>query len=206
MSSPWRGRVYVVDRGVRAGLWPKPAGLSLAACEAALVGYGNIGQAIATRLLACGVRVSVYDPRATAVSGECRLRTWPENLESADFLVLACALTESSRHLIDARALARCKPGVRIVNVSRGALIDESALVAALEDGRVYSAALDVFETEPLPAVSPLRRQERCVFGSHNASNTVHAVTRASRRAIEILMALLSESPTASSDAGDHFS
>jgi D-3-phosphoglycerate dehydrogenase len=77
------------------------------------------------------------------------------------------------------------------VNVSRGAVIDESALVAALADGHVHSAALDVFETEPLPATSPLRFHERCVFGSHNASNTAHAVSRVSREAIGVLMGLL---------------
>ena len=182
---------FVVDRGVRAGLWPKPAGVSLAECEAALVGYGNIGQAIAPRLQACGIRVTVYDPLARSVGNCCRLRTWPDGIETADFLVLACALTASSRHLVNESALSRCKPGVRIVNVSRGALIDETALAAALASGRVHSAALDVFESEPLPAASPLRQHERCVFGSHNASNTSHAVTRVSRRAVEILIGLL---------------
>jgi D-3-phosphoglycerate dehydrogenase len=181
----------VVDRAVRSGLWPKPPGLSLASCECALVGYGSIGRAIATRLLACRMRLSVYDPLAADVADGCARRDWPDGLESADFLVLACALTESSRHLVDAVALARCKRGVRIVNVSRGAVIDESALVAALADGHVHSAALDVFETEPLPATSPLRLHERCVFGSHNASNTAHAVSRVSREAIGVLMGLL---------------
>ena len=186
---------FVIDRGVRAGLWPKPAGVSLTECEAALVGYGNIGQAIATRLLACGMGVTVYDPFASSVASGCRLLKWPEGLETADFLVLASALTPSSRHLVNQSALSRCKPGIRIVNVSRGALIDEAALAAALADGRVHSAALDVFESEPLPATSPLRQHERCVFGSHNASNTSHAVTRVSRRAIEILMGLLKSAP-----------
>ena len=182
---------HVIDREVRAGRWPKPAGLSLNECRAALVGYGYIGRAIAHRLVACGMRVTVYDPAASHVESGCEVRPWPESLESADVLVLACALTPSSRHLVNAAALARCKAGVRIVNVSRGALIDEPALEDALASGHVHSAALDVFETEPLPMESRLRQHERCVFGSHNGSNTVHGVARASHRAIEILDELL---------------
>ena len=182
---------HVIDRGVRAGAWPKPAGLSLKECHAALVGYGNIGRAVAHRLLACGMSVVVYDPAAADLESGCELAAWPDRLETADFLVLACALTASSRHLVDADALRRCKPGVRVVNVSRGALVSETALVAALDSGHVYSAALDVFEVEPLPVASPLRSHDRCIFGSHNGSNTVHGVMRASRRAIDLLQDLL---------------
>jgi D-3-phosphoglycerate dehydrogenase / 2-oxoglutarate reductase len=83
--------------------------------------------------------------------------------------------------------MSQCKPGIRIVNVARGPLIDEGALVAALQSGQVHSAALDVFEVEPLPQDSPLRNMERCIFGSHNGSNTVDAVIRASHTAIERL-------------------
>ncbi|MCC6727148.1 MAG: phosphoglycerate dehydrogenase, partial [Saprospiraceae bacterium] len=77
------------------------------------------------------------------------------------------------------------KDGGRIVNGSRGPVIDENALVAALQSGKVHSAALDVFETEPLPQGSPLRNFERCIFGTHNGSNTVDAVRRASKQAMK---------------------
>ena len=182
---------HLIDREVRAGGWPKPAGLSLNECRTALVGYGNIGRAIAHRLRACGTTVTVYDPLARDLEPGCLPAVWPERLEDADFLVLACALTDSSRHLVDERALARCRRGVRIVNVSRGALIDERALERALARGHVHSAALDVFESEPLPAASPLRAHGRCIFGSHNGSNTVHGVARASHRAMALLEQLL---------------
>ena len=89
--------------------------------------------------------------------------------------------------MIDHDVLSKTKPGVRIVNVARGRLIDEDALVEALASGLVHSAALDVFETEPLPMRSRLREFERCVFGSHNGSNTIEAVQQASDRAIELL-------------------
>jgi len=112
---------------------------------------------------------------------------WPARLGEADFLVLTCALTPSSRHMVNKETLRLLKSGCRIVNVGRGPLIDESALVGALQSGQVHSAALDVFEEEPLATGSPLRSFDRCVFGSHNSSNTVDAVRRTSLRAIELL-------------------
>ena len=83
--------------------------------------------------------------------------------------------------------MASAKDGVRVVNVARGPLVHEEALIDALASGKVYSAALDVFEEEPLPAQSRLRAFERCIFGSHNGSNTIDAVLRASAQAISKL-------------------
>jgi D-3-phosphoglycerate dehydrogenase len=180
--------LYAIDRGVRIGGWPKPSGSSLVGKTAALAGFGNIGRAAARKLLAFGMKVIAYDPyyqRDAAL--EVESATWPERLVEADFVVLTCALTQSSRHMVNAETLARMKPGVRIVNVGRGPLIDEPALIAALDSGHVASAALDVFEEEPLPETSPLRQFDRCIFGSHNSSNTKEAVHRTSLKAIEIL-------------------
>jgi D-3-phosphoglycerate dehydrogenase len=87
--------------------------------------------------------------------------------------------------------LARAKDGIRIVNVARGPLIDEAALTDALASGKVHSAALDVFEVEPLPQDSPLRAFDRCIFGTHNGSNSVDAVIRASHRAIAAMAGFL---------------
>jgi D-3-phosphoglycerate dehydrogenase len=101
--------------------------------------------------------------------------------------VLACSLNKSNWHLLNAELFAQVKKGVRVINVARGALIEEDALVAALRDGTVQSAALDVFENEPLPMSSSLRHFEQCILGSHNASNTTDAVLRTSIRAIDIL-------------------
>jgi D-3-phosphoglycerate dehydrogenase len=177
---------FAVDRGVRAGAWPKPAGISLLGKRVALVGYGDIGRHLAPRLRACGMEVSVYDPGLLAESADgVDLLHWPQGIEECHFIIVTCALSDSSLHMIDEASLARSMPSVRIVNVSRGPVIEEAALVSALAAGHVHSAALDVFECEPLPADSPLRVFDRCIFGSHNASNTVDAVTRTSHLALQ---------------------
>ena len=184
---------FEIDRGVRAGQWPKPRGISLAGKTVALVGFGDIGRNAARRMLAAGMRVVAYDPFAADVPalGAVERAEWPQRLGEADFIVVTCALTASSRHLVNAEALALAKPGVRVVNVGRGPVIDERALEATLESGQVYSVALDVFEVEPLPPEAFLRRHPRCVFGSHNASNTADAVARTSEIAVSKLAEFL---------------
>lgn len=181
--------LFLIDRGVRAGGWPKPAGISLFGKRAGVVGLGDIGRNTCRRLQALGMTVLAYDPGVdgdAGIAGLDRAR-WPEAVESLDFLIFTCALNSRNFHMLDAQVLARCKPGIRVVNVARGPLIEEAALIAALQSGQVHSAALDVFEAEPLPADSPLRGMERCIFGSHNGSNTVDAVIRASHEAIQLL-------------------
>jgi D-3-phosphoglycerate dehydrogenase len=159
----------------------------------ALVGYGDIGKNTARRLLAADMHVVAYDPYANddPAMPQVQRATWPQRIDEADFIVINCALTPSSHHMLNAEVLAQCKPGVRVVNVGRGPIIDEPALEAALSSGQVFSAALDVFEVEPLPMVSSLRSHQRCVFGSHNASNTADAVTRTSEIATKKLIAYL---------------
>lgn len=178
-----------IDRGVRNGGWPKPRGLSLAGRTVAIVGYGDIGQNTARRLMAADMNLIAYDPYVKEASLEkgVSLAEWPKRLENADFVVVNCALTASSHHLLNEAAFAAMKPGVRIVNVGRGPVIDEEALISALSSGQVHSAALDVFEEEPLPSESPLRHHPNCIFGSHNGSNTVDGVERTSHRAIQLI-------------------
>lgn len=185
---------FEIDRGVRQGHWPKPRGISLSGKTVALVGFGDVGKSTAKRLLAADMKVIAYDPVApsTPELAAVERADWPRRLEEADFIVINCALTESSCHMLNAEVLAKAKQGVRVVNVGRGPVIDEPALAAALQSGKVYSAALDVFEVEPLPMDSYLRTHPRCVFGSHNASNTADAVTRTSEIAIGRLIGFLS--------------
>jgi len=184
---------HLIDKQIRAGNWVKPAGISLGGKTVALVGFGDIGRNIAKRLWAMDMILNVYDPFAKDRERytNYNFSTFPEKLEDADFVVLACALTPENTHFINAQTLAKMKDGVRIVNVSRGGLIDENALTAAMKSGKVHSVALDVFETEPLPMDSPLRAFDNTIFGSHNGSNTVDAVIRASRKAMSLLFEFL---------------
>ncbi|MEO1616324.1 MAG: phosphoglycerate dehydrogenase [Planctomycetota bacterium] len=183
--------LFLIDAGVKAGQWPKPVGMSLRDKKCALVGMGDIGQEIAKRLLVSGLHVTVYDPAKPDLSqfqGEIWHQDWPMEAGDADFIVLACSLTKQTRHLLDESFFASCKPGLRVINVSRGPLIDESALADALKSGAVHSAALEVFDAEPLPAESPLRQFPQLIFGSHNGSNTQEAVDRTSKTAIQLLV------------------
>jgi D-3-phosphoglycerate dehydrogenase len=179
--------LFLVDRSVRAGKWVKPAGISLLGKRVGVVGLGDIGRNLVARLMALGLDVVAYDPGVEGDLGITGLHreTWPAGVAELDFLVFTCALNVHNFHMLDAKVLARCKDGIRVVNVARCPLIDEVALIAALQSGKVHSAALDVFAVEPLPDDSPLRHMERCIFGTHNGSNTIDAVIRASHKAID---------------------
>jgi len=109
-------------------------------------------------------------------------------VEQCDALMLCSPLTPQTRQLVNARLLERMPAGGWLVNVARGGLVDEAALIDALRSGHLAGAALDVFETEPLPLESPLRDLGNVIFGSHNASNTVEAVRRVNELACERLL------------------
>ena len=183
---------FVIDRGVRLGQWPKPRGISLAGRTLGLVGLGDIGRNLARRALAADLKVVAYDPFYSGPLPDGIARAdWPHRIGEADFLAFTCALTPGNRHMLNAATLAQARPGVRVVNVARGPLIDEAALMAALQSGHVHSAALDVFEVEPLPAGSPLRGLSQTIFGSHNGSNSMDAVRRCSHFAVDKLLGYL---------------
>ncbi len=189
--------LHRTDRAVREGEWAKPEGVSLASRTLGVVGLGHIGQAVARRALAMGMRVvgSEVDPtnRASATDLGVEVTNLESLLADSDAVSLNSPLTPDTRHLINAYTLKLMKPGAWIINTARGGLIDEAALIAALSSGQIGAAALDVFEVEPLPAASPLRGFEQVILGSHNGSNTVEAGHRTSERAIENLIRGLDE-------------
>ena len=185
---------YQIDRGVRNGEWPKPAGISLQGRTVALIGFGDIGKSAARMLHAFQLKINVYDPYATREQSDLeryKFLEFPNGLGEADFVVITCALTKSSKHMINKNTINLMSDNVRIINVSRGGIIEESALIEALSTGKVHSAALDVFENEPLPLASPLRNFEQCIFGTHNGSNTIDGVRRASKKAMELMFGFL---------------
>lgn len=155
----------LLDRAVKAGAWPRGFnGVELAGRSCAIVGYGRIGRAVAQRVAAFDMKVLVVDPQLPDAE---RLE---EALPKADFIVLACALTPQTKGLIDADALGRMKPGAFLVNVARGPVVDEAALVAALEAGRLAGAGLDVLETEPPCSGHALLSRDDVVLTPHVAA------------------------------------
>lgn len=187
-------QTYFIDREVRKGNWVKPAGRSLSGLVVGLVGFGDIGKSTARFLKGFDMNINVYDPFAKKTEKDIADYTFlefPEQLEAADFVITTCALTPSTRNMINAEIIAKMKDGVYFVNVSRGGIVNEKALLDALKSGKVEAAALDVFETEPLPINSELRAFEKCILGTHNGSNTLEGVRRASHQAISYLFEFL---------------
>jgi len=186
-------QLHRIHASVRAGGWLKHEGRSLHGKTLGVAGFGSVGQAVARRAEGFGMDVVAHDVvdsvRRVAADLGVELVSRDELFRRSDALVLCCPLTTETHHMIAARTLALLPHGAYLVNVARGPLVDEPALIEALRSGRVQAAALDVFEEEPLPMDSPLREFEQCVFGSHNASNATEAVLRASARAVENLLA-----------------
>jgi phosphonate dehydrogenase len=144
------------DREIRrdgfAGWRPRLYGTGLAGATVGILGFGKVGQAIAERLVPFGCRLLAHDDAATAppapLAAAVTLTGFDTVLTESDVVVLALPLTASTRHLIDAAALARMKPSARIVNPARGSLVDEAAIADALAAGRLAGYAADVFECE----------------------------------------------------------
>ncbi len=193
-------QTHRMHASVLSGEWLKIEGRSLAGMTAGVIGLGSIGLGIARRTSAFGMRTIGYDVRA-ADSGElarCGAEQVPLELllSQSNVVLIACNLTPENRHLIGKSAFAQMQDGSFIVNVSRGPLIDESALVGAMASGKIAGAGLDVFENEPLPVDAPLRAYaDRCVFTTHNGSNTREAVARINQMTTDILFDVLGLKP-----------
>jgi D-3-phosphoglycerate dehydrogenase len=190
-------QLHRIDAAVRAGQWAKPAGNSLAGRALGIVGLGSIGRAVARRAIAMSMAVAGSDVSPAAAAAAERDGVAVVDLDAlfarSEVLVLCSSLTTDNRHLIDRAVIDRMPGGAWLINVARGGLVDESALVDALVDGRIGRAALDVFEVEPLPAESRLRAFDQVILGSHNASNTGEAVRRVNAMVIENLLRGLAE-------------
>jgi D-3-phosphoglycerate dehydrogenase / 2-oxoglutarate reductase len=185
--SLYRG-LHQIDRYVRAGKWVKVEGRSTRGNTLGIVGLGGTGRALAVRGQAVGFTVigtepSPHNAEAAAAMG-VRVTTLEEVAAESDVVSLHCPLTPETSGMISGAVLERMKRGAFLVNTSRGRVVDEQALITALEVGHLGGAALDVFEVEPLPADSPLRNYDNVILGAHNASNTREAVIRTSEQAV----------------------
>jgi D-3-phosphoglycerate dehydrogenase len=181
-----------IDAEVRNGQWPKFEGLTLAGQVMGVIGVGSIGSAVAMRAAGFGMEVVGHDPYIAQAPPHVRaMLDLRDLLSRSRVVVLTCPLTHETRRLINSEALACMRSDAFLVNVARGPVVDEAALVTALHENRLAGAGLDVYETEPLPGDSPLRTLTNVILGSHNGSNTREGVERASALAVARLLDLL---------------
>ncbi|WP_078307304.1 MULTISPECIES: 2-hydroxyacid dehydrogenase [unclassified Mycobacterium] len=177
-----------LDRAIRAGRgWPTDQSLGdtvrdIGSCTVGLVGYGNIAKTLERILLAMGATV-VHT--STRDDGSAGWRSLDDLLTSSDIVSLHLPLTDASSGLLDAAALARMKPGSVLVNTSRGAVVDEAALVAALRQGPLGAAGLDVFAQEPISPENPLLTLPNVVLTPHVTWFTADTMTRYLEHAID---------------------
>jgi len=168
---------------LRGGQWQRSrfTGVEIAGKTVGVIGLGRVGVLFAQRMAAFGTRLIAYDPYATAERAArvgVSMVTLDRLLASSDFISLHLPRTPQTAGLLGAAELARVKPGVRIVNTARGGLIDEDALAAALVDGRVAGAGIDVFATEPCTD-SPLLALDTVVATPHLGASTAEAQSKA---------------------------
>lgn len=163
-----------------SGEWKRSkfVGVSLENKTLAVFGFGKVGSDVARRARGLGMKVVAHDPyaspeRARALGVE--LSSFDDCLARADFMSLHMPLTAGTKHLFNADAFAKCKDGVRIVNVARGGVIDDDDLVQALDSGKVAGAAIDVFPEEPPPSDYPLLNRSDCVLTPHLGASTLEA-------------------------------
>ncbi|KQU69087.1 MULTISPECIES: hydroxyacid dehydrogenase [unclassified Rhizobacter] len=173
---------YGATAEVAAGQWPRAAltnGREIGGKTLGLVGYGSIGQLTGRLARLLGMQVVAHDA-AMPAGADVPSLALDALLAQADVVSLHVPLLDSTRHLIDARRLTAMKPGAVLINTARGGVVDEAALAEALRDGHLAGAALDVFETEPLPAGSPLAGCPNLLLTPHIAGVTAEANERVS--------------------------
>lgn len=187
------------DAGLKEGKWLKSEikGNELYEKTLGVVGFGRIGSTVGSYAKTFGMKVIAYDLIATPEQikehgGEPV--TLDELLQQADIITIHVPLTDTTRHMINAQVIAKMKDGVRIISAARGGVIDEEALLQALESGKVASAALDVFEKEP-PLESPLIKHPKLIATPHIGGETKEAQRRAAVDIVNEVLAALDGDP-----------
>lgn len=194
-----RGAGYLSTAAVASGRWPRQMlsqGRDLTGKVLGLVGYGGIGRLTARKITPLGVRVIAHDPLLgpdAPAWKEQRVerRTLEQLLAESDVVSLHIPLTPSTRNLLNADRLALMKRGAILINTARGGVVDEGALAAALHEGRLGAAALDVFDEEPLPAGNPLAGAPNVLLTPHIAGVTIESNERVSALIAERVAAAL---------------
>jgi D-3-phosphoglycerate dehydrogenase / 2-oxoglutarate reductase len=170
---PW------MDQAMKKGAWKKIPGKALRECTLGIIGIGNIGSALVKRAQPFGIKVLGNDIREIDTEFVKRYNLEMVDLEEllsrADFVSVNCDLNPTSRHLIDKKAFSLMKTEAVLINTARGPIVEEKALVIALQEGFIAGAAMDVFESEPLPKDSKLRGFQQVLLAPHNANSSPQA-------------------------------
>lgn len=188
---------YLSSAEVGAGKWPRTAlstGGEIAGRTLGLIGYGSIGQLVGELATKLGMRVMAHDPALPPTApawARARSVTLEELLTSADVVSVHVPLTPQTRQLLNAHRIALMKNTAVLINTARGGIVDEAAVAAALKRGLLRGAALDVFETEPLPAGSPLAGAPNCILTPHIAGVSAEANVRVSHMIADAVIAAL---------------
>ena len=173
---PW------MDREMKSGKWEKIPGRSLSECTLGVIGVGNIGKAVTRRACAFGMKVFGNDiieiDRVFIAETGIEMTDLQSLLSKSDFVSLNCDLNPTSHHLMNADTLALMRPNAVLINSARGPIVEEKALIEALQTKRIAGAALDVFEDEPLPHNNPLLKMDNVLLAPHNANSSPAAWER----------------------------
>ena len=183
---PW------MDREMKSGKWQKISGKSLSEYTLGVIGIGNIGKAVTRRartfgMTILGTDIVPIDPAFITETG-IEMTSLEKLLAGSDFISVNCDLNPTSYHLINHDSLSWVKPGAVLINTARGPIVDEKALIKALQAERLAGAALDVFEFEPLPLESPLLKMDNVLLAPHNSNSSPAAWERVHWNTIRNLM------------------
>jgi D-3-phosphoglycerate dehydrogenase len=167
---PW------MDQEMKAGRWEKLLGRSLSECTLGVIGVGNIGRAVLTRARAFGMTllgndIIEIDPEFTTKYG-VEMTSLDNLLSRADFVSINCDLNPTSHRLMNSNTIGLMKPSAILINTARGQVVDEAALISALQAGSIAGVALDVFEVEPLSLESPLMQMRNVMLAPHNSNSS----------------------------------
>lgn len=173
---PW------MDQAMKKGEWGKIPGRSLSECTLGVIGVGNIGKAVLRRVRCFGMKLLGNDIIPIApdflVENGVEITDLKTLLQKSDFVSINCTLNPTSQHLINKNTLEFMKPDAVLINTARGPIIDEAALISALQNGKLAGAALDVFEVEPLPKNSQLMKMDNVLLAPHNSNSSPSAWER----------------------------
>ncbi len=169
-QQPW------MDKAIKNGIWKKIPGRSLSECTLGVIGVGNVGKAVLRRARAFGMTLLGNDiqpiPRDFLLENNVSNVSLKELLQASDFVSVNCDLNPTSYHLINQQTLGWMKQGAILINTARGPIVDEKALGEALMAQTIAGAALDVFEQEPVPDMSPLLEMENVLLAPHNSNSS----------------------------------